>query len=227
MKKLKSLVLASIIVISAILYFNQDDGRRPSIQYAPNLPYPTHFHKGERNPVVRLIDRDSGRGFCSGTVISDQYILTAGHCLFNEKHYLSKRVILVGTADGLVILGSSEAVGAGLSIDLGLVKGDYKGFAHPVVNDSNIEVLKSGLMTISFGYPMNTKYVVGTKINLMGSYMFMLAGQGILFPGMSGGPVFMTDGKSIVVVAVNTAVSGGAALFTPTISFYAMFGIEK
>ncbi len=55
-------------------------------------------------------------------------------------------------------------------------------------------------------------------------FAFGIAGQGYLYPGMSGGPVIDTD--TLQVIGVNSAVINGSILVSPIIEIFRALNIK-
>ena len=165
--------------------------------------------------IVRLHDVISGRFFCSGTVISDSLVLTAAHCLAMPVG------ISVRTIDGVERGVLATVVNADSRGDLGLIKGDFKQFEKLPISiepDDVINSFKYGRVQ-ACGYPRAGKLWC-TKFTFKAAANFQFAGDGTLYPGMSGGPVIdMVTGN---VIGVNTAVDEyGRIILSPIIELWA------
>jgi V8-like Glu-specific endopeptidase len=108
-------------------------------------------------------------------------------------------------------------------MDWGLVAGDFSNFTAALLESNDFEPLEQVLMC---GYPQGA-----TTIHCMVNQpyindAFMIKCHGVVFPGMSGGPVFDKRGY---VIGLNTAAyyaaQGGGSQYTPTLSILAGFGI--
>lgn len=176
---------------------------------------------GTKSPIVRLFQAD-GMALCSGVVISSNYILTAAHCLLDDEGHLEKGPILVKSDDKQITVKAIPASAYSRS-DVGVITGDFKDFKiASVITDPKVIMNLPGPF-VSCGFPYGGDLLC-TQVNPMGIQNFMLIGDGILFPGQSGGPVISQ--LFGFVLAVNSAVSGNIAIYAPTIELFTILGIE-
>lgn len=179
----------------------------------------------KRGSIVRLHDPETGAFFCSGVVVGNHTLLTAGHCTVGNT--------LFGNAPGTVIAEVRDAseeptgimatlAGASARADYAILEGDFTSFAvrgHDVTPFGILDNIENNARSImACGYPYGGKLFCGavTDRRMMG---FSIAGHGYLYPGMSGGPVIdVATGK---VIAVNSAVYESVVLLSPLIEIYA------
>lgn len=180
-------------------------------------------------PVVRLELMD-GTFVCSGSVISDDYVLTAAHCLMQYDKFLPGmdtkiRIVARNTTPGrpgVVITATPAALNN--RADYGLIVGDFKKITHLKIHTSvNLGEVLNGVAGLC-GYPWGAELVCYITNAPFSKYNEHLITTGVLFPGMSGGPVF--DGLTEEVFAVNKAVAGNAAIVAPLIGLWESFGIH-
>lgn len=177
-----------------------------SVQIRRNIP---------NSSIVRLVN--DGRTFCTGTVINEHTVLTAAHCVIVETPFgamLNPGPIEIRANDNLPRGSFAAPYYATPQMDQALLKGDFKGFTvRPYI--TNVQELTTlhpvGKKFISCGYPLggdmfcnNTYYQDLTH--------FMWTVNGVLLPGMSGGPTMLEDGT---VIAVNVAVGETFSIVSP------------
>jgi V8-like Glu-specific endopeptidase len=160
--------------------------------------------------------------YCSGVVIGKNYLLTAAHCLVDPDGFKTKEELRIESIDKKLSV-PAKAVGINTRMDWGLVAGDFSQFSSAILESVNFEVLDKVLMC---GYPQGAT-MLHCMVNTpyMNDYFFIKC-KGIVFPGMSGGPVFDGEGHVIGLnVAVYAAEGGGGSQYTPTLDILANFGI--
>lgn len=166
--------------------------------------------------VVRLVNEN--RTFCSGTVVAPNVIVTAAHCLITTDEVGNQQInpnpIEIRTKNNRPLGVWARAVMVSPQMDQGLITGDFKKFV-PRKFQSDVKSLIDQRLHntnyISCGYPLGGSLVC-TELKYLRMHNFMWAVDGILIPGMSGGPVMRPDGT---VVAVNVAVSDEVAIISP------------
>lgn len=184
------------------------------------------------SPLVRLED-DKGEFFCSGTVISNSYVLTAAHCLADRNGHLTKKKIRVKSIQnekGVITIMEAHAAARNSRADYGLITGDFSGFNKMQMNtlpeQTPLLGTAGGLKgpVVSCGFPWGASdicYEVTGPVSIMYEG---IAAKGILYPGMSGGPV--VDLGQRKVIAINSAVGDGFIVIMPLVGLFETLGVK-
>lgn len=175
--------------------------------------------------LVRLHDRETGRFFCSGSVISDRYILTAAHCIVGRSTTVSDIEVRTDKGDKIQLYAMlSKASG---QADLALLSGHFEKFSHvSVVADTRDLIVTyntPGRFIVACGFPYGGNPFC-TQFVYDHPYAFAMEGRGFLYPGMSGGPVI--DGLTGHLIGVNTAAGDNFILVSPTIELFKNLEVE-
>ena len=194
-----------------------------SSQKEKDLPklQPSASYKYDRS-IVRLY-RD-GEFFCSGVVIGSNYVLTASHCLVDGDGVMEKKPVTVVNDDGSVRVVAKPS-GVNLRMDWGLLLGDFKQIPGAMVWEVGFQPQPA---VLACGYPQGAKAITcQVLIPMMNDRFLIKCGVGgMLFPGMSGGPVFDKEGHVVGLnVLVYPASARGGVAYSPTTGILADFGI--
>lgn len=193
--------------------------------------------------LVQLITKDKHKGFCSAFVVSDNYAITAAHCLVDEDREMkssneimlrSIEVVDPETAEKQGLITPIEIVGVALAQDYALVTGDFSRFTKfridvtPVVTQHvfNREVLPGiSIPLYAVGFPNGIKDAVALEqVNCIPVYDYFGC-AGIMYHGMSGGPVI--DPTTGVVLGVNHAIGpNGDTYFKVLLGIFEAFNVE-
>lgn len=181
----------------------------------PSLRAPASVHKQRLNPIVRLVR--NGRTFCTGTVITPNIVITAGHCTLAITPFgmgVTSMPIEIRASDNVERGTVGAVVYATPQMDQAILVGDFGIFEpKPFITDpAKLTAARiKGTVVVSCGYPLAGDLYCSTGV-IVGPADFMWAIKGVLLPGMSGGPTMLADGT---VVAINSAVQGDKSYVSP------------
>lgn len=146
------------------------------------------YHK----PLIRLAQKNKKTGeieaFCSAVVISDQYALTAGHCIIDENAEMKTDIIVFN--DRAEEITKCDAAGYENRPDLGLLRGDFSMFNQVPVRSGDTFLQATSGQIMACGYPHGSKKAFCETYQLSQIDGFSMAGTSVFIPGMSGGAVF-------------------------------------
>lgn len=217
-------LLATVTLMYAVESFNIDIV--PTVQSNNKIQKTTIFIKKKNtysekkyDPVVRLESTEDDF-FCSGSVINDEYIITAAHCLTGSLGFISKENIKIKGANEIDqgIIGVAVAINRRL--DYGLIKiteGTLKNFNKVDLDPAQMGMLQSYPPFYTAGYPLGGQMLIEKIVFDDSNELFFEKFSGRLYPGMSGGPV--VDGR-FMQVGINGAVADGYTIITPIVQFF-------
>lgn len=225
-KVVVALLLVQAVSYSAVVAYDnlKQERNTYTIKDLPDYNVNQDFTDKGPSPVVELKNAE-GQTFCSGTVISDDYVLTAAHCLMDHDSLIpgiNKNTITIRDSRELAI---SSGVAAGLNqrSDVGLVKGDFRAFTKAKIMIRAYQLPQFTGPTLSCGFPRG-ETLSCFPVGPLSLYYDATSAPGIMFFGMSGGPVI--DVPTMTVIAVNTAVANGVGIYSPIVGLFDMFQIK-
>jgi hypothetical protein len=165
--------------------------------------------------IVRLVTE--GRTFCSGTVVAEDLIITAAHCVLEQTAFgmmlrSGDIEIRPNTNEDVDVTG--KVVYASPQMDQAMIVGDFSEFNSRkiITNPEALAKLgKSNKKFVSCGYPLNGDLYCN-DMEFKDREDFFWAVNGILIPGMSGGPTMLPNGD---MVGVNVAVEKDKSIISP------------
>lgn len=234
---LKSTILGAFSIALGMFISNNCDffllgSLGPEMIYkTPNMPDFNDQQDYSRNKYQALVRLETKKGgfFCSGTVISDDYVLTAAHCLMKGGFVsgMTKEDINVIS---LPMMGETSMVVAKAAAinnraDYGLIRGNFKEFTKmKILYKPDMFAYLVG-PNLTCGFPWGAENVCYTAGGSLRPYLQHLITDGILYPGMSGGPA--VDIGANAVFAVNTAMTeGGGIIISPLIGLFETLGVK-
>jgi hypothetical protein len=211
----KVAILLSILFILAAMFTVRRANEKAALEQA--------FVQAEvsadvnKDIAVRLVK--NGDTFCSGVVVTDSTVITAGHCVVAAVGNIFEPGFKVevrrrdNEPTGIFV----KPMNASRQMDTGAFTGNLTRFPKvPFVTDpyALFDLVKAAPYLISCGYPMGADLYC-KRLIFLGFRDFEWSVYGQIIPGMSGGPVMLPDGT---VIAVNSAVDGDNALVAPIIN---------
>lgn len=165
--------------------------------------------------IVRLV-RDN-RTFCTGTVVGPNLIITAAHCVVMESPFgiaFMPTEIEIRPSENVRTNTIAKIVYASVQMDQAMLTGDFRRYqAKRIITDPAVlaQTAVKDAHFLSCGYPLNGDLFCNVTIFDKNDNFFW-AVNGVLIPGMSGGPTMRADGT---LVAVNVAVQGANSIVSP------------
>jgi S1-C subfamily serine protease len=175
------------------------------------------------SPIIQLFRE--GEFYCTAFVISNNYALTAGHCLSDDEGLKTKDVIDIRLNNKHIL--DAKAVGVYYRRDLGLIQGDFRKF-DMIEAENEHPGFQAGEPILTCGYPGGNKNWSCTTFAPAVNDGFMLKGPGLLQPGMSGGPAIniITNKAVGVNCQVYMIEQGGGVGIASLYGVLGHFGIE-
>lgn len=192
--------------------------------------------------VIQIVDLESGKGFCSGFVISNDYAISAAHCFvdaktskLNDKEYGARARSVED--ENNVSVAPMFIVGVHVNADYAVLKGNFKAYSKLMINSSpNVlqqwtqRSLLPGMDPIpvfAIGYPYGTRTAMAYgQANCVTVYDYIECGISAgLLPGMSGGPAM--DPLTGEVIGINYAMGPSTKFFKHMIGIFEAFNIRE
>jgi len=179
-------------------------------------------NKKPNSPIIGLSLQIFGSSskFCTAAVISNKYAITAAHCL---KGFEAGAVFAANEKGNLIV--EVKAVAGSSQTDVGIITGDFSSFMKFRFPRTAEDLMSMRLgELVSCGFPMAGSMLC-SKVKLNGTRLFSINGEGNLYPGMSGGPLF--DLNSMTVIGVNSSVTeDGSSQYGPLINLVESFSLD-
>lgn len=212
------------VLLVTTLFF--ESSFRGSYDITPNLPELSlnYNRKVEHNAIIRLHNKEN-QFFCSAFVVSDNYAVTAGHCIDGLFGSLKQSIHVHND-----LMQDTFVVARGVAInrrgDTGLIQGDFTNFAKLVFQASPGGILQNVSERTAFkscGFPYGD-HMLCTPIIIRGNEYFYFKGEGYLYPGMSGGP--LVEEKTGIVIGINSYVAEQNVGFASLVGLFSSFGVK-
>lgn len=201
------LLILNILLLKDAYTLVSDDESDVVYSYIENLRYSntTKIHES----IVRI----EKKGFiCSGSVISDNYVITAGHCIDSGDTYV------VSSLDQLNRVIATPVIVIKRN-DVALLRGSFGTFKSRKVAWDHFNIHDK---FTTCGFPHGQDAVFCTEFTYIRNSFFKLFGVCVLQPGMSGGPVINEAGE---LIGVNSAVSNRGCLIGPVLGLQGYLGL--
>jgi len=226
-------VCITMIIVKLTQNYVFDTYTYELVQTTPNLPnfnqQDAYLVTDTKAPALIRLHRDREDGkdkfTCSGFVVSNQYAITAAHCLVNERQTLIRKEMRVHTLnDNELDSIAVKAVFVNITSDLGLIWGDFSQFAKLRIDTfpGAFFIAPGPFRTCGFPYGGSD---LCTVFQPRGNYFNFIWGEGFLAPGMSGGPVLSLGENGVFAVGLNSSTMPNGVNVAPLISLFESAGV--
>lgn len=174
---------------------------------------------GNEDAAVRL--STAGEFVCTGVVVSQYYVITAAHCVDD----LRQEFVIEDSTKQQKYVGN--VVGIYDAQDIALIYTDVHNGIRPAKADfDGTTTTAIEVPVITCGYPKGQKKKLCIRAVLSGNYFFLRRGVGLLYTGMSGGPVYHDNPPYYTLIGVNSSVTQADILVGPITSLPDIFNVE-
>lgn len=225
--KVLLVILGAFLVVLLMLVSQKPKNTQLGRHVGDALSLPAYnksqdFSKKKYYGVVRVVDSETLKGFCSAFVISDDYAISAAHCFYDKSTYKlndieykihTETIIDKDTALESSLYISTHVVGINLAGDYALLKGDFKYITKIKINISPFvmsqiterEILPGIVLPLyALGFPNGIKDGAGDIQGPCSQTYDLVTCRGGMFHGMSGGPLL--DPSTNEAVGINYAI---------------------
>jgi hypothetical protein len=164
--------------------------------------------------MIKLHDNSTGRFFCSAFVVSDNYAITAAHCVVNSDNTLNTDNIEVRNSRGQDTKITAKAVALQHTMDRAIILGDFRNFekVRLASKTENFFPTVSQSLVIC-GFPGGQDLLCVPFVPMEFAF-FSVLGLGPAYPGMSGGILLDLDTQSAVGI-ISARTRDGLTVINP------------
>ncbi len=170
------------------------------------------------SPVVRLYHEETGTTYCTGTVVSNKYVVTATHCVQNKFGKINNDVVLMSGKFEKKVNAKVRYVS--IDQDVTVLIGNFTEFRKIKINTNH--QLKRGEKLLSIGYRNSKLYASDGTFKTYFDFLIN-TGDINLLPGMSGGPLL---NEAYELVGVNSGTQMENQYFAQIINLEGVLGDE-